>query len=266
MADQQDTFAININSLLVPASIIFVGIIIAGAVFFGLKNSRSSGLEEPKGGQAEISEKADDPSPASQPEQVQGQNAQVKTSIDDDAILGNKETAEIAIVEFSDYECPFCKKFRDETLDQIKAKYIDNGSVILVYRDFPLPFHEPAASREAMAAECARRQGGDEMYYQFHDMIYKESPGNGQGISEENLAEIGAGLGLDKGELKNCIAGKEFSEDVKKDVQDAGRSGITGTPGFVVGKLSQDGSVEGVVISGAQPYPVFENAIEQLLR
>jgi len=264
MPDKQDNIAIDVNSLLVPVSIIIVGIVVAGAVFFGLKNSRSSGSKESKGGQAEISEKAGDSSPAGR--QVQPQNAQVKTSIDDDAILGNKETAEIAIVEFSDFECSFCKRFRDETLDQLKENYIDNGSVILVYRDLPLPFHEPAATREAMAAECAGEQGGDEIYYQFHDKIYEQSPGNGQGISEEKLAEIGVGLGLDKGELKNCIADKEFSEEVKKDAQDAGRVGISGTPGFVVGKLSEDGSVEGVVISGAQPYSVFENAIEQLLK
>jgi len=262
MADKQNNIAINTNSLLVPVSIIIVGIVIAGALFFGLKNSRSSSGQTQKPAEV-LGEAVPDQAPGEQKPQA---NQEVKTSIDDDAILGNKQTAKVAIVEFSDFECSFCKRFRDETLDQLKANYIDNGSVILVYRDLPLPFHEPAATIEAIAAECAGKQGGDEVYYQFHDKIYEQSPGNGKGLSEENLAEIGNGLGLDKEELKNCIAGKEFSAEVKKDAQDAGSVGINGTPGFVVGILSEDGSVQGVVISGAQPYSVFENAIQKFLK
>lgn len=262
MSDKYEKISVSPKLLSTPIAILLVGVMISGAIFFGLRGSQSSGLDRSKGGQAEVLKETTDSLAGKQPGQ---QNTQVKTSIDDDAVLGNKQTAKIAIVEFSDYECPFCKRFRDQTLDEIKANYIDTGKAILVYRDLPLAFHEPAASREAMAAECAKDQQGDQLYFQYHDEIFKTSPGNGSGISVDDLVGIAAGFGLDEGQFRECLEKRKFKNEVDKDAADANRVGITGTPGFVVGKLSQDGSVEGVVVSGAQPYSVFSNIIEQQL-
>ena len=101
-------------------------------------------------------------------------NDPVKVSVDDDPILGDKN-APVTIIEFSDYECPFCKRHFDETLPQLVKEYISTGKVKLVFRDLPLPFHNPMATTEAITANCARAQGDDNTYYKFHDEIFKRT-------------------------------------------------------------------------------------------
>ena len=261
MTKQKETFAININSLLIPISIILIGIMIAGAIFFGLRSSQSSSVQvqEP----AEILGEAIPAQPPSEPRPQA--NQEVKTSIDDDAVLGNKETAKVAIVEFSDFECSFCNRFRTQTLPQIKKDYLDTGKAIFVYRDLPLDFHNPAAEQEAMAAECAKEQGGDKAYYQYHDKIFDTSPGNGEGVGLDGLVKIANEIGLNGNQLISCLESEKYKEEVAKDAADAAKAGIRGTPGFVIGKLGKDGSVEGPVVSGAQPYSVFQSIIDQQL-
>ena len=105
-----------------------------------------------------------------------------KVSIDDDPILGDKNKAKVAIVEFSDYECPFCQKFHNDTFDQLVENYIDNGKVIYVYRDFPLSFHEPKASEAAAAANCVKEVAGDEKYFEFSKLYYERTKSNGEGL------------------------------------------------------------------------------------
>src|SRR3989344_6683922 len=94
----------------------------------------------------------------------------VSASEDDDAVLGN-EDAPVTIIEFSDYQCPFCRKFWTETLGQIKSEYIDTGKVKLVFRDFPLSSLHPQAQASAEAAECVKEKGGDEAYFKMHDKM-----------------------------------------------------------------------------------------------
>lgn len=257
-----EIISLDLKTFLTPAAILLSGLMIAAGLFFGLKSGGLSPKTDSSGQNQATAQPTQRPSPQT-PRGVAEETA--KTSIDDDAILGKKETAKVAIVEFSDYECPFCQRFWEQTLGQIKKNYVDTGKVIFVYRDLPLAFHDPAATREANAAECAGDLGGDEAFYQFHDQIYKQTPGNGQGISETKLAEIGVSLGLDKTKLTKCLRDQKFAEEVKKDAQDANAAGIAGTPGFVVGTLAQDGSVEGILIKGAQPYSAFEQAINELL-
>lgn len=105
-----------------------------------------------------------------------------KVDIDDDPIKGNKDTAKVAVVEFSDYECPFCQRFHNDTYDQIISKYVDSGDVIYVYRDFPLSFHEPKASEAASAANCVREVAGDDKYYEFAKLYYEQTISNGEGL------------------------------------------------------------------------------------
>jgi len=259
MAENNNNVSIDIKTFVVPGAILLVGIMISGAIFFGLKGPKPSSIGEAgsAGGEA-LGEVA--PPAGEEPVAQLG-----KTSIDDDPIMGDRDSAQVAIVEFSDYECSFCNRFRTDTLDQIKEDYIDTGKAILVFRDLPLPFHNPAAEREAMAAECAREQGGDGSYYQFHDQLFETTPGNGVGIDLDGLAKIAGDIGLSGSKLKSCIEGGKYKDEVAKDAVDAAKAGINGTPGFVIGKLAGDGSVEGVVISGAQPYPAFQSAIEDQL-
>jgi protein-disulfide isomerase len=187
------------------------------------------------------------------------------TNIDDDAILGNPETAKVAIVEFSDYECPYCKRFRDETLDTLKEKYIDTGLAIFVYRDLPLSFHEPAASMSANATECAQAQAGSVGYFTVHDWIFANTGTNGVGYELDALIAAAPSLGLDGTALKSCIEAETYKTEIEKDASDATNIGINGTPGFVIGTLGADGSVTGEIITGAMPTAVFEQTIEKYL-
>lgn len=105
----------------------------------------------------------------------------VNVGMDDDPKFGN-DNAKVIIVEFSDYECPFCKRYYETTYNDLKNKYINDGLVQYVYRDLPLPFHEPIATEEAVAANCAREQGGDEAYFRYHDEIFTRTGSNKAGI------------------------------------------------------------------------------------
>ncbi|MEK6885163.1 MAG: DsbA family protein, partial [Nanoarchaeota archaeon] len=96
-----------------------------------------------------------------------------KVDVDDDAVLGDKD-AKVTIIEFSDYQCPFCRKFWTETYSQIKSEYIDTGKVKIVFRDFPLTGIHPAAQKSAEAAECVREKGGDSAYWKYHDKMFSE--------------------------------------------------------------------------------------------
>ncbi len=239
--------------LTTPRAILLAGAIIALALYFGLNRSapqKESGAEN-------------QPEKAVAPERPAGPR-QAKVSIDDDPILGDRKKAKVAIVEFSDFECPFCKRFRQETLDQIKENFIDSGEVILVYRDLPLSFHNPAAEREAMAAECVQDLAGDEKYFVYHDRIFETTPGNGKGLSESQLITMATELGIDRDKFSRCLKEEKFKKEVAQDAQDAAKVGIQGTPGFVIGRLKGD-QVEGVIVSGAQPYSVFETTIKEQL-
>lgn len=174
---------------------------------------------------------------------------------DDDPFLGD-EDAPVTIVEWSDYECPFCKRFFSTTLDQLKEKYIDTGKVKLVYRDFPLGFHDPLATQEAYAANCAREQGDDETYFAYHDLIFNTTSGNGRGLQTEQLYDMASQLNLDEAKFKECVESEKYKEEVAKDIADGQKAGIRGTPGFLV---------NGQLVSGAQPFSAFEQIIEAAL-
>ena len=174
-------------------------------------------------------------------------NANAKVSADDDAFEGD-ENAPITLIEFSDYECPFCARFYSQTLNQIRENYIDTGKVKLVYRDFPLSFH-PNAHKAAEAAECAGEQG---KYFEMHDMLFE----NGVSGGVSSFKTYANSIGLNQAEFDSCLDNDDMASEVKKDFADGQAAGVTGTPGFFI---------NGKLITGAQPYSVFEAAFEQEL-
>ncbi|MBU0661983.1 DsbA family protein [Candidatus Micrarchaeota archaeon] len=165
-------------------------------------------------------------------------------SADDDAVLGNAN-APVEIIEFSDYECPFCSRFVTQTLPEIKTKYIDTGKVKLIYRDFPLEFHADA-QKAAEAAECAEEQG---KYYEMHDAIFE----NQQAIGVSSLKAYAAQIGLDTAKFDACLDTGAMAAEVKKDAADGSAAGVSGTPTFFI---------NGTKIVGAQSFSAFESAIE----
>ncbi len=187
-----------------------------------------------------------------------------KVSIDNDPIMGDKN-AKVTMIDFTDFECPFCKKYFDDTFAQLKKEYIDTGKVKYVVRDLPLDFHENAP-KEAEAAECAREQGGDAVYFQYHDEIFKRTASNGTGLALDQLAVIASDLGLDGVALQACLDADTYKAEVEKDLADAEKVGATGTPSFFIGKSSTNGIITGTPLIGAQPYSAFKIVIDQELK
>lgn len=159
------------------------------------------------------------------------------------------EDAPVTLYEFSDYQCPFCARFFSGTLPQIEEGYIKTGKVKLVFKDFPLDSLHPEATPAALAARCAGDQG---KFWEFHDKIFE----NQQLLSSAAYSTWAQELGLDVSTFGNCFSTRKHLPAVRKDMLEGQQAGIQGTPGFVV---------DGQVISGAQPYPVFQQAIESAL-
>jgi protein-disulfide isomerase len=187
-----------------------------------------------------------------------------KVSVDDDPVLGDRN-AKVTLIDFTDYECPFCKRYFDDTFSQIKKEYIDTGKVQYVVRDLPLSFHANA-HKEAQAAECAREQGGDEAYFKYHDEIFKRTTSNGTGLALNKLSVIATDLGLDGAALQSCLDADKYKAEVDKDLADAATVGASGTPTFFIGKSSTDGVITGTKIVGAQPYSAFQAEIDKQLK
>jgi protein-disulfide isomerase len=153
--------------------------------------------------------------------------------------------APVTIVEWSDFECPFCARFYSDTLNQIEEEYIKTGKVKLVYKDFPLSFH-PQAQKAAEAAECAGDQG---KYWEMHDLLFDNGVQGGVASFKENAKT----LGLNTGEFNSCLDSGEKASGVQADMALGGQSGIQGTPGFII---------NGQLVSGAQPFTVFKQIID----
>ena len=182
--------------------------------------------------------------------------AKVNVSADDDPYLGNKN-AKVTIIEFSDFQCPFCRSFWKDTLPQIKSEYIDTGKVKFVYRDYPLPFH-PMAMPYALGANCANDQG---KYWEMHDKIFAEQEKLGSGtISTLNAKDIkkwAAQLGLNANQFNQCLDSEKYKDEIAKDMADGSKVGVTGTPAFFI---------NGQLIVGAQPYATFKALIDSELK
>ena len=168
----------------------------------------------------------------------------VDVSADDDPVKGDPD-APVTIIEFSDFECPFCGRWYSSTLPQIEEQYIKTGKVKLVYRDFPLSFHAQAQIA-AEAAECADDQ---DKFWEMHDKIFENQPL----LSEASLKQWAIEIGLDTGEFESCLSSGKHKSEIQNDLNEGQQYGVTGTPGFFV---------NGKLLVGAQPFSVFQQAID----
>ena len=239
--------------------------ILVGSVLIALSILISGGTIKIKGFNSSntLGVQASDP-PTQQDTAPEPSVGPVKVSLDDDPVLGSPN-APVTIVEFSDYECPFCKRHYDQTHAELKKNYIDSGKVKLVFRDLPLSFHDPMAITEAIAANCAKEQGGDSAYYKFHDIMFEKTTSNGSGLTKDQLYQFASEQGLNQANFKTCVDSEKYKDEVSKDLTDAGNAGATGTPSFIIGK-SGEGEIEGKLVVGAQPYSVFQAEIDALLQ
>jgi protein-disulfide isomerase len=164
--------------------------------------------------------------------------------------------APLVMVEYTDYQCPFCQQFHNVAFAQIKANYIDTGKVRFVSRDFPLDFHDNAR-RAATAGRCAAEQG---KYWEMrHVMIV-----NAEALKADNLASYAGNVKIDVAKFKSCLESDKFKAQIDQDIAEGGVAGVQGTPSFVIGTLEND-KLQGVRMVGAMPYAQFDAKLQEML-
>jgi len=186
--------------------------------------------------------------------------APVKISIDDDPIIGDPN-APITIVEFSDFQCPFCARFHTQTLPLILEEYIEQGKVKLVFRDFPIQSIHPNAVPASVAAECANEQG---KFREMHDILFEKQNAWNRIETADALSlfsQYASDMELEQDAFDSCISSGKYIEEIRNDLDDGREYGVSGTPGFFVGN-DQVGYVE---LKGAQPFESFKKVIDAQL-
>src|SRR3989344_8886654 len=166
----------------------------------------------------------------------------------DDPVLG-KSNAKLTIVEFGDYQCPFCGRFFKEVQPSILKDYVDTGKVKFVYKN--LAFLGKESTDAANAALCAKEQN---KFWEYHAKLYNSQDGENQGaFSLDNLKKFAASLGLNAAKFDSCLDLQKYNSQVQSDLAEANKNGFTGTPSTAVGTVS---------VIGAQPYNEFKTIID----
>lgn len=234
MDEENKNLNFDWSKFILPGAIVLAGVMISAAVILS-----NGGLSSGGGGTANLGNDL---------------GGQKEVSIDDDAYLGEKD-APVMVVEFSDFQCPFCRSFWRDTLPLIKSEYIDTGKIRFIYRDFPLNFH-PGAMPAAQAAECAEEQ---DKFWEMHDKIFIEQDKQGTGTIQFGVSDIkrwAGELGLNMSDFNSCLDSGKYADEVNNDIKDGQVAGVTGTPGFFI---------NGRLVVGAQPFSVFKSVIDEEL-
>ena len=233
------------NNLSIPVAIVIAGVLIAGAVYLGTsKGAPTTAVNN------------------QQPQQVPQQTGdldQMAAISDSDHVRGNPD-APVKIVEYSDTECPFCKRFHS-TMQEVMNEYGKDGKVAWVYRHFPLDQLHSKARKEAVALECANEQGGNDKFWSYADRLYEITPAN-NGLDPAELPKIAEYVGLDVGKFNSCLTSGKFTKHIEDDVQNATATGGNGTPWSIV----VDKNGKKYPLSGAQPYASVKQLIDLALQ
>ncbi len=229
------------SSLGIPIAIVIAAALIAGAIVY-------TGSQRSGGSQV-----------ANDPDQIEQGTADIEVApvTEKDHILGNPN-APIVIVEYSDFDCPFCKQFH-ETMQQVMETYGADGKVAWVYRHFPLTQLHPNAKKIAEASECVASIGGNEAFWKFADLIFGEREVNEQ-TDVTKLPAFAEQAGVSEAAYIQCMESGKFIASIDEAVTSAIKAGASGTPHSILIAGDQQGP-----INGAQPYPVVKQMIDTLL-
>lgn len=244
------------EALLISGAILLGSLIIAGAV---LTLSTKPGT---------IAKETAIDTPTVAPTNAEPEDTSAVVSLDDDPVLGDRTKAKVAIVEFSDYECPYCKRFHADTFDALVKEYVETGKAVISFRDYPLSFHNPKATIEAGLAECVRKEKGDNAYFAFGKSLFANTLTNGKGLPEGVLNGLITKVGAKVASVTACAETDAVKQEIAKDMDDAAKAGVTGTPSFVIGTLDAQGNVTGERVVGALPLSGpngFKTVVEKYL-
>ena len=218
-------------------------------------------LEEIKRGQSNIQKELQEiktllrgrvPAPPPEPQNV-------VLEIKGDPFKGQPD-AKVTLIEFSDYQCPFCSRHSRDTLPQLEREYIASGKLKYVFRNFPIESIHPLAFKAHEAANCAGEQG---KYWEMHGRLFA----NQKAMSPKDLSDHAQALVLDIPKFQQCLDSGKYAAKIRKDLADGQKAGVQGTPSFFLGLTEpNDGIVKAVrIIRGAQPYAAFKAAIDSIL-
>lgn len=232
-----------------PIAIIIAGVLVAGTIAFTNSNQAPSPqVAQVNPGSVEV-----------QPALPQENPLENVLPIDKSDHVRGSKNPKITIVEYSDYECPFCKRFHD-TMKEVINTY--GNDVAWVYRHWPIEgLHPVKARKEALAAECAADQQGSDGFWQFSDRFLELTPSNNRTDLDVVFPQIAREMGLDFEELNSCIETEKFAQKVDRDAENAVATGGRGTPWSVI--MLPDGSK--IPLNGAQPIEAVSQLIETVL-
>lgn len=248
-------------AILLGSVVISLAILISNGVITFNKNSSGKTIISFNQPGKQVVGSAPVPGSPNQPTQA-GEVADKAVSVaplrDNDHIKGDRN-ARVLLFEYSDLECPFCKRFHP-TAQQAVDEY--KGQVTWVYRHFPLDQIHSKADKEAEAVECANELGGSDGFWKLTDKIYEVTPSN-NGLDLETLPDLASQVGLDKNSFKTCLDSGKYTEYVEADYQSGIKAGIQGTPGNI---LLDTKTGKTLSIPGAVPYDSLKSSIDSLLK
>lgn len=183
-----------------------------------------------------------------------GEQVGTKVAVEKRADAPKMGNGKVVVEIFSDFQCPFCQKFVNEAYAQIKSKYIETNKITFVFRHFPLNSIHKNAQKAGEGAECANRQGKFSVY---HDTLFAKMKPDGTGLNISDLKRYALDLGLDTAKFNKCLDGGEATGAVNQDLEAGRKAGVSGTPTIFI-------NGEGLV--GAQPFAIFEEAINRNLK
>jgi len=187
--------------------------------------------------------------------------ARIAVPVGDSPVLGMSD-APVTMIEFSDFQCPFCSQYFSQTLPSIEKNYVDSGKVKLVFKNMPLENIHPNARAAALAAECANEQG---KFWDYHNKLFanqKSWANLGSINATSTFKQYASQIGLDTTNFNSCVDSGKYADKVNKDSQDGASYGATGTPTFFIGN-DKKGYTK---LVGAQPYSTFQQAIDSELK
>jgi protein-disulfide isomerase len=234
------------------------GLLLAALVLAGCQHDRADRVQ-PAAAAAEASPTAlppatktaaPDPTDSDSTEPVPGPTPVSIAPANDAMVLGDPD-APVTIVEFSDYQCPYCASYVANTWSQIRSEFIDTGRVRYVFKDYPLSGLHPRAPQAHAAARCAGDQGA---YWGMHDRLFRDQSEWGSGSDPGTVFEgFAADLGLEANSFQTCLESGTWDDAVDGDVAEGASLGVRGTPTFFV---------NGYPLVGARPFELFEQVVE----
>lgn len=244
------SFPFKLNSNTILLLVLVVASFITGTLY-----TKVQYLEKNKDS-TQVAAQAVVPQQGNQPV-AQAPAGKIKDVSSDERIRGNKN-AKVTLVEYSDFECPFCQRFHPITQELLKA-YGDK--IRLVFRDYPLPFHANA-QKEAEAGRCIAELGGSDAFWNYADKVFERTASNGTGFALTDLGPLAKEVGVNQQLFQQCLDTGKYAQAVKDEAADGNAAGVDGTPTSFI--IDSEGKTQMLV--GAQPVDAFKTVIDEVLK